>query len=96
VQFRAILVDKLGSALSSQSNTLEGSIPTELAQCQNLKEVSFGYNTLTGDVGPIINMFPQSLTLLNLSANHFSGTVPTFIGTFTDLYWLDLGGQQSE
>jgi Leucine-rich repeat (LRR) protein len=73
-------------------NALEGPIPTELAQCQNLKSVSFRNNTLTGDVGPIINMLPRSLTLLELSINIFSGTVPTFIGTLTNLNWLDLGG----
>ena len=73
-------------------NALEGPIPTELAQCQNLKIVDFSNNTLTGDVGPIINMLPRDLTVLDLKYNGFSGTVPTSMGTFTDLYWLGLGG----
>jgi hypothetical protein len=73
-------------------NALEGQIPTELAQCQNLKEVVFESNKLKGDVGPVINVLPESLTLLDLAYNLLSGTVPMSIGTFTDLNWLDLGG----
>jgi Leucine-rich repeat (LRR) protein len=71
--------------------TLEGRIPTELAQCQNLKEINFQINQLTGDIGIVINTLPQSLMGFDVSENRFSGTVPTSIGALSNLNFLDFG-----
>jgi Leucine-rich repeat (LRR) protein len=93
--FSGTIPSTLGSLVSLEhilfdNNALVGPIPTELAQCQNLKTLSLGVNQLTGDIGPVINMLPPSLAELGLAFNLFNGTIPTSIGTFTDLNWLGL------
>jgi Leucine-rich repeat (LRR) protein len=74
------------------NTTLEGPIPTELGRCSNPKVAIFEINNLTGDVSSIINTLPLSLTALELTFNHLSGTIPSSTGRLTDLYFLDLAG----
>jgi Leucine-rich repeat (LRR) protein len=78
--------------LDLSGNELVGVIPSEIGQCLKLTNISFGNNTLTGDVGSIINMLPRILTKLNLDDNRLNGTVPSSIGNFANLEWLHLGG----
>jgi Leucine-rich repeat (LRR) protein len=68
-----------------------GVIPSEIGRCLNLTKVLIGNNALTGDVGPIINMLPRNLTMMDLDDNLLNGTVPSSIGTFTNLELLHLG-----
>jgi hypothetical protein len=79
--------------LALDDNDLTGTIPTELARCQNLEIITLYNNKLTGDVGPVItSALPQSLIALNLDENLLTGTIPPSIGMFTDLYFLNVHG----
>jgi Leucine-rich repeat (LRR) protein len=93
--FTGTIPSTLGSLVSLEqmllfNNALVGPIPAELAQCQNLKVLELEYNQLVGDIGLVINMLPSSLVRLGLDVNLFNGTIPTSLGTFTDLSWLGL------
>jgi Leucine-rich repeat (LRR) protein len=78
------------NVLSFGNNTFEGQIPTELAQCMDLRDIDFGFNNLTGDIDSVIKMLPRHVAELGLSNNRLSGTIPTSIGMLTNLNVLNL------
>jgi Leucine-rich repeat (LRR) protein len=76
--------------LGLYGNWLTGTIPTELGKCRNIIYVDFDDNSLTGDVGPLIDSFSPSLEGLDASRNLLEGTIPISVGTLTKLSFLDL------
>merc|ERR1712157_694919 len=76
--------------LRISDNALNGTIPSEIGQMQQIQYLDFKNNELTGtlpaDIGQLTGM--KSLTLSN---NSLSGNISTVIGTnLSFLYDLDL------
>ncbi|WVZ54045.1 hypothetical protein U9M48_004911 [Paspalum notatum var. saurae] len=67
--------------LNLDNNKLQGKIPA-LANCTNLKELSLGWNQLTGQIP---EDFPNLLENLGLHANNLTGNIPASLGNITTL-----------
>ncbi|KAK4592244.1 hypothetical protein RGQ29_016671 [Quercus rubra] len=65
-----------------QDNDLQGSIPSSLGKCENMIQLSLAKNNLNGTISDQVISLSFSLTFLDLSANKFTGVLPT---DFTDL-----------
>lgn len=73
--------------LHLQGNNLNGAIPSSIRNLGSLIELQLGKNQLSGDIPHM----PVSLQIaLNLSSNHFSGTIPSSFGDLANLEVLDL------
>jgi Leucine-rich repeat (LRR) protein len=74
-------------------NNLIGTIPTELRDLSELRQLSLSGNMLAGaipnEIGTLAN-----LRWLFLGYNNLSGPVPTTLGQLSSLEALDLGGNQ--
>ncbi|XP_065637672.1 probable LRR receptor-like serine/threonine-protein kinase At3g47570 [Quercus suber] len=69
-------------ALYLQDNNLQGSIPSSLGKCENMIQLSLAKNNLNGTISDQVIGLSFSLIFLDLSANKFTGVLPT---DFTDL-----------
>eukprot|EP00798_Chlamydomonas_sp_ICE-L_P008613 gene8613-34054_t len=58
-----------------------GSVPSELAQLDNLWDFQFGFNRLTGTIPPEFSEI-YSLQILDLSFNSLTGTIPPSLCNF--------------
>jgi len=67
------------------SSKMKGTLPSELGELLNLRELSLPDNELEGTIPSAIAKLPH-LRILNLSQNKISGSVPTFASpSFTSL-----------
>ncbi len=75
--------------LGLYSNSLSGSIPTEIGNLTNLISLYLGNNSLSGSIPTEIGNL-TNLRNLGLSNNSLSGSIPTEIGNLTNLIslWL--------
>jgi len=75
------------------SNSLRGSLPSELGQLTNLQVLDFYNNQLTGtipsELGQLVN-----LQALDLSFNQLTGTIPSELGQLANLDVLVLNNNQ--
>jgi Leucine-rich repeat (LRR) protein len=79
----------LGSLVSLQSlvlqnNAVEGLLPTQLAQCQNLIALNVGVNNLNGTIPSSLGLL-SNLQALGLYSNQFTGLVPTSLASLQNL-----------
>ncbi|KAL0359186.1 UNVERIFIED_CONTAM: Arginyl-tRNA--protein transferase 1 [Sesamum angustifolium] len=80
--------------LRLDGNTLDTSIPSSLANCQQLQLLNLSDNHLSGPV-PIQIFTLSSLTVtFNLAQNFLSGTLPLDVGNFVNLKELDLSDNE--
>ena len=70
-------------------NSLSGSIPTEIGNLSNLKELYLIRNSLSGSIPTEIGNL-SNLKVLNLYVNSLSGSIPTEIGNLSNLEELGL------
>ncbi|KAL9229695.1 hypothetical protein vseg_005134 [Gypsophila vaccaria] len=61
------------TTLRLSNNSLEGTLPSEWVHFQNLSKVDLSINSFSGPVPPVL--FSMHLMELNLSRNHFNGTI---------------------
>ncbi|KAK4341023.1 hypothetical protein RND71_039524 [Anisodus tanguticus] len=85
----SIYVLKSLTSLVLPSNSLYGNIPTELANCTNLKVLNVTGNNMNGTLPDLSNL--AKLEVLDLSINYFSGQFPAWFGKLTSLVALGLG-----
>ena len=76
-------------ALTLRDNGLTGSIPAELGQLPELRNLDLYYNTLSGSIPPELGDLDR-LEQLDLSRNELSGSLPIELGKLSELQILDL------
>ena len=79
--------------VSAGDSTFTGTVPTEIWSLPNLQELEIFNTTMTGR--PIPDVLPEGnnvgqMSVMKLSSNGFSGTLPSIIGSFQSLtkLWL--------
>uniref|UniRef100_A0A7N2LC88 non-specific serine/threonine protein kinase n=1 Tax=Quercus lobata TaxID=97700 RepID=A0A7N2LC88_QUELO len=71
-------------------NNLQGSIPLSLGKCENVIELSLAKNNLNGTISYQVIGLSFSPISLDLSANKFTGALPTELGNLKNLEYLDI------
>ncbi|XP_055833781.1 receptor protein-tyrosine kinase CEPR2-like [Solanum dulcamara] len=78
------------TSLVLPSNLLSGNLPSQLANCTNLKVLNVTLNNMNGMIPDLSSL--AKLEVLDLSMNYFSGQFPAWFGKLTSLVALGLGG----
>ena len=76
--------------LSLNDNNLQGTIPVDLGQLNNLTGLDLGNNQLTDKIPPELGKL-ANLASLNLSTNQLTGKIPPELGKLANLESLTLG-----
>jgi Leucine-rich repeat (LRR) protein len=78
--------------LRLQGNLLTGQVPPFNPQNENLEGVDLYDNDLSGRLEDwLVSLNSKRLSYIWASKNRFTGTLPSFIGTFTSLWFFSLG-----
>ncbi|KAL2641999.1 hypothetical protein R1flu_009586 [Riccia fluitans] len=80
------LTGSIPTSITNCRNQLQGTIPIEFQDSQNLAELSLGYNLLRGKIP---NFSSPNLWWLSLDNNQLTGEIPPF--NSTELKYLHLG-----
>lgn len=68
------------TVLDLYNNSISGVFPTLIYNCSNLKYLDLSQNLLVGNIPHDIQRLPPKLTDLILTANNFTGDIPSSIG----------------
>ncbi|KAL4600629.1 hypothetical protein ACB092_11G212700 [Castanea dentata] len=71
-------------------NNLQGSIPSSLRKFENMNQLSLANNNLNGTISDQVIGLSFSLLFLDLSANKFTGVLPTDLTNLKNLGHLDI------
>ncbi|XVF57811.1 hypothetical protein PTKIN_Ptkin07bG0012300 [Pterospermum kingtungense] len=71
-------------------NNLSGEIFPTLQNCTSIENLDVGDNWFSGDISPWIGETMQSLLVLNLRSNLFTGVIPRQLCNLSHLHLLDL------
>ena len=74
-------------------NNLNGSIPPELGNLINLKDLNLYYNKLSGSIPPELGNLSNLLDI-DLYSNQLSGSIPPELGNLSNLLYLELDSNQ--
>jgi Leucine rich repeat len=77
--------------LSLSFNKLRGTIPSSLANLEDLEVIRCGHNTLSGTIPPSIGQL-QRLRYLQLHDNWLDGSIPESLFSCKELMYVDLSG----
>ena len=90
-EWYGVSVDGQGrvDGLRLNRNNLDGSIPRELGNLVNLRELEVFSNDLTGPIPPELGNL-ANLQVLQLSSNKLTGPIPAELGNLSNLYFLGL------
>ncbi len=69
------------------SNSLSGTLPSELGSLSNLQDLSLEENSLSGTLPSELGSL-SNLQVLNLDRNSLSGTLPSELGSLSNLQYL--------
>lgn len=75
------------------NNNLNGSLPEEIGQLNELKRLQLRYNGISGNIPASIGNL-KKLEILTLSTNKLTGSIPTSIGELANLKYLGLGSNK--
>ena len=78
------------TGLSLPDNNLSGTLPPELGDLTELRQLDLDDNQLTGSIPPELGDLPQ-LRRLVLGGNQLTGSIPPELGGLNQLTMLDLG-----
>ena len=81
--------------LHLRENHLQGSIPPELGNMNEIVRLSLSHNDVTGPIPPELGNL-ANLTYLNLTRNAVTGEIPPELGDLSSLQALALGGNALE
>ena len=86
-----VTTDDSGSVthLNLQRNNLNGSLPSQLGNLKNLRQLYLPYNNLTGPIPAELGKLSK-LTNLVLTGNKLSGSIPSELGQLTNLEIMEL------
>ncbi|KAJ6364366.1 hypothetical protein OIU76_029338 [Salix suchowensis] len=76
------------TSLKFKRFNLAGELPPELIQLRYLKNIDLSYNYLSGSIPS--QWASLQLEMIALLANRLSGKIPSYLGNFTSLAYLDL------
>ncbi|OVA17803.1 Protein kinase domain [Macleaya cordata] len=76
--------------LDLNTNNFSGRIPSSLSNCQSLQYLDLSLNRLDQEIPKEIFAFPSLGTLLNLSSNYLTGSLPTEIGNLKMVQAIDI------
>ena len=85
--------DNRVTSLSLERRNLNGEIPSDLGNLDNLMELHLNVNQLTGEIPPELGNL-ANLTELTLSANQLTGEVASELGNLANLMELHLNANQ--
>ncbi len=85
--------DSLVTALDLSDNNLTGTLPQEIGEFVDVKDMNLSENGLSDTIPATIGDL-EHLGSLNLSNNGFAGPVPRSIGSLDSLRRLDLSGNE--
>ncbi|KAM7481591.1 hypothetical protein LguiB_006174 [Lonicera macranthoides] len=83
-------------ALDLQQNILQGPLPSIICNCIFLGVLDLSHNNLSGAILPCLGNFSSTLSVLNLKANNFHGTIPTTFAQGNDFANLNFNSNQLE
>ncbi|XP_065635312.1 probable LRR receptor-like serine/threonine-protein kinase At3g47570 [Quercus suber] len=73
-----------------EDNNLQGSIPLSLGKCEKMIVLSLAKNNLNGTISDLVIGLSFASISLDLSANKFTGVLPTEVENFKNLEQLDI------
>ncbi|KAM7481598.1 hypothetical protein LguiB_006181 [Lonicera macranthoides] len=83
-------------ALDLRQNILQGPLPSIICNCIFLKVLDLSHNNLSGAILPCLGNFSGTLSVLNLKANNFHGTIPTTFAQGNHFANLNFNSNQLE
>uniref|UniRef100_A0A6N2K2W7 non-specific serine/threonine protein kinase n=1 Tax=Salix viminalis TaxID=40686 RepID=A0A6N2K2W7_SALVM len=80
-------------SITMDHNALEGALPTEIGNMENLESLDVSYNRLNGSIPLEIGNL-KNLEVVDLSSNIIAGSIPSTLGLLTNLITVKFSGNQ--
>ncbi|PIA54655.1 hypothetical protein AQUCO_00900905v1 [Aquilegia coerulea] len=86
-------IPNLSNLLNLSSNSLTGSLPTDIGKLTVVQDIDVSKNHLFGEI-PVSIGKCSSLTFLDLSKNSFQGPIPNSLGDLGSLAYINLSSNE--